>query len=123
MAVRREGAKTDRTADQAGVSLGPGGRGAARRSEPDHRQPGVPHPARRSRSGTRQEPQGSAKQTQVIRAGVLFVLLLIIPAHAQTVAVPPGFDAHLITSVYATALAFMAPRTLQPVAVSQLTLW
>jgi carboxyl-terminal processing protease len=59
----------------------------------------------------------------VIRAGALFVLLLIVPAHAQTVAVPPGFDAHLITNVYATALAFMAPRTLQPVAVSQLTLW
>ena len=59
----------------------------------------------------------------MIRAGALFVLLLIIPAHAQTVAVPPGFDPHLIANVYATALAFMAPRTLEPVAVSQLTIW
>ena len=55
----------------------------------------------------------------MIRSGALFVLLLIIPAHAQTVAVPPGFDPHLIANVYATALAFMAPRTLEPVAVSQ----
>ena len=59
----------------------------------------------------------------MIRSGALFVLLLIIPAHAQTVAVPPGFDPHLIANVYATALAFMAPRTLEPVAVSQLTIW
>jgi carboxyl-terminal processing protease len=59
----------------------------------------------------------------VIRIGALFILLLIAPAHAQTVAVPPGFDPHLITDVYATALAFMAPRTLEPVAVSQLTIW
>jgi carboxyl-terminal processing protease len=59
----------------------------------------------------------------VTRIGTLFVLLFILPAHAETVAVPPGFDPHLITDVYATALAFMAPRTLEPVAVSQLTIW
>ncbi|HEY2616056.1 MAG TPA: S41 family peptidase [Acetobacteraceae bacterium] len=59
----------------------------------------------------------------MIRVGALFVLLFMIPAHAQTVAAPPGFDPQLITSVYATALAFMAPRTLEPVAVSQLTVW
>jgi carboxyl-terminal processing protease len=57
----------------------------------------------------------------VIRTGVLFVLLLIAPAHAETV--PAGFDPQLVSSVYATALAFMAPRTLEPVAVSQLTIW
>ena len=77
--------------------------------------------AARSTSG--QNAQGSANQTQVIRVGAILVLLLIAPAHAQTVAVPPGFDPHLITDVYATALAFMAPRTLEPVAVSQLTIW
>ncbi len=59
----------------------------------------------------------------MIRIGTLFVLLFILPAHAETVAVPPGFDPQLITNVYATALAFMAPRTLEPVAVSQLTIW
>jgi carboxyl-terminal processing protease len=59
----------------------------------------------------------------VIRIGTLFVLLLIAPAHAQTVAAPPGFDPHLVADVYATALAFMAPRTLEPVPVSQLTVW
>lgn len=59
----------------------------------------------------------------MIRAGALLVMLLILPAHAQPLAIPPGFDPHLIADVYATALGFMAPRTLEPVAVSQLTLW
>ena len=56
------------------------------------------------------------------RIGALLFLLLIAPAHAQPVAVA-GFDPHLVTNVYATALAFMAPRTLEPIAVSQLTIW
>ena len=59
----------------------------------------------------------------MIRIGTLFVLLLIAPAHAQTVAATPGFDPHLVADVYATALAFMAPRTLEPVPVSRLTVW
>jgi len=59
----------------------------------------------------------------VIRIGALFVLLLIVPAHAQPVPGPGGFDPHLVTDVYATALAFMAPRTLEPTTVSQLTIW
>jgi carboxyl-terminal processing protease len=61
--------------------------------------------------------------TKVMRTGALLFLLLIAPAHAQTVAATGGFDPHLVTNVYATALAFMAPRTLEPVAVSQLTIW
>ena len=92
-------------------------------ASPGHRRPRVPHPARRAERPARQAAEGGAIQTQVIRIGTLFVLLLIAPAHAQTVAVPPGFDPHLVTNVYATALAFMAPRTLEPVAVSQLTVW
>jgi carboxyl-terminal processing protease len=59
----------------------------------------------------------------VIRARVLFALLLIVPAHAQTIAVPSGFDPHLIAEVYSTALTFIAPRTLDAVPVSQLTVW
>ena len=59
----------------------------------------------------------------MIRIGVLCVLLLAVPAHAQTVVTPSGIDPNLVTDVYATALAFMAPRTLEPVAVSQLTIW
>ena len=56
----------------------------------------------------------------MIRATLLLLVLLVAPAHGQ-----PGaaFDPHLAANVYATALAFMAPRTLEPVAVSQLTLW
>jgi carboxyl-terminal processing protease len=59
----------------------------------------------------------------VIRIGTLFLLLLIAPARAQTIAAAGAFDPRLAMNVYATALAFMAPRTLEPVAVSQLTVW
>ena len=59
----------------------------------------------------------------MIRIGALLFMLLIAPAHAQPVAAAGGFDPHLVTNVYATALAFMAPRTLEPVPVSQLTIW
>jgi carboxyl-terminal processing protease len=59
----------------------------------------------------------------VIRIGAVLVLLLIGPTHAQRVTTPPGFDTALIDNVYATALEFMAPRTLDPVPVSQLTVW
>jgi carboxyl-terminal processing protease len=59
----------------------------------------------------------------VIRTGVLLLLLLIAPAQAQHVTAPPGFDPALVGNVYATALAFMAPRILEPVPVSQLTVW
>ncbi len=59
----------------------------------------------------------------MIRIGTLLLLLLIAPAHAQPVAAAGGFDPHLVTNVYAAALAFMAPRTLEPVTVSQLTVW
>jgi carboxyl-terminal processing protease len=59
----------------------------------------------------------------VIRIGTLLLLLLIAPVHAQPVAVASGFDPLLVANVYATALAFMVPRTLEPVAVSQLTIW
>jgi carboxyl-terminal processing protease len=59
----------------------------------------------------------------VIRIGSLLLVLLIAPAHAQPVAYAGGFDPHLVANVYATALAFMAPRTLDPVPVSQLTIW
>ncbi|HEX4173801.1 MAG TPA: S41 family peptidase [Acetobacteraceae bacterium] len=59
----------------------------------------------------------------MIRIGALLVLLLIVPAHAQHAIAPPGFNPALVGNVYATALAFMAPRTLEPVPVSQLTVW
>jgi carboxyl-terminal processing protease len=59
----------------------------------------------------------------VIRIGALLFLLLIAPAHAQPIAAAGGFDPHLVSSVYATGIAFIAPRTLEPVAVSQLTIW
>jgi len=58
----------------------------------------------------------------VNRTAVLFLLLLMVPAHAQPAA-SGGFDPALITNVYATALAFMAPRTLDPVPVGTMTVW
>jgi len=69
----------------------------------------------------------------VIRFGTLLLLLLLAasayagPAFAQPVVAETGtaatFNAPLATAVYSTALSFMAPRTLDAVAVSQLTVW
>jgi carboxyl-terminal processing protease len=59
----------------------------------------------------------------VRRTTALLILLLIAPAHAQPVAAASALDPHLVANVYVTALAFMAPRTLQPVPISQLTIW
>ena len=57
----------------------------------------------------------------MIRVGVLLFLLIMARANAETI--NAGFDPRLATDVYTTALAFMAPRTLEPVGVAQLTLW
>jgi carboxyl-terminal processing protease len=59
----------------------------------------------------------------VTRIGALLLLLLVAPANAQPIVAGSGFDPRVATDVYATALAFMAPRTLEPVAVSQLAIW
>jgi carboxyl-terminal processing protease len=60
----------------------------------------------------------------VIRFGTfLLLLLLVAPAYAETGASVASFNTSIATAVYSTALAFMAPRTLDPVAVSQLTVW
>jgi carboxyl-terminal processing protease len=60
----------------------------------------------------------------VIRTGVLVVLLLWTrAAQAETYPAPSGFDQELAGEVFGTALAFMEPRILEPVAVSQLALW
>jgi len=59
----------------------------------------------------------------VIRIGALLFILLAAPAHAEPVASANGFNAHLVNDVYVTALAFLVPRTLDPVPVSQLTIW
>lgn len=53
---------------------------------------------------------------------LLMLLFGAAPARAE-VAVPPDWDPALASAVLTTALAFMAPRTLEPVAVPQLTLW
>jgi carboxyl-terminal processing protease len=58
----------------------------------------------------------------VNRLAVLLLVLLIVPAHAQPVTTS-GFDPALVTKVYSVALAFMEPRTLDPVPVSTLTIW
>lgn len=58
----------------------------------------------------------------MIRFAILCLFVAIVPAHAQPAA-PPGFDARMATEVYVTALAFMGPRTLEPVPVGQLTIW
>ena len=68
----------------------------------------------------------------MIRIGTLLIALMIGRAYADPSNTPGAdpangagrpFDQALVTEVYATALAFMAPRTLDPVPVSQLTVW
>ena len=51
------------------------------------------------------------------RISVLLFVLLVEPAYAQPL------DTRLVTNVYATALAFLAPRTLEPISVAQMTVW
>jgi carboxyl-terminal processing protease len=57
----------------------------------------------------------------VTRRCILLLLVFAVRAHAEPAA--GGFNPGLITSVYTTALAFMAPRTLDPVPVGTLTVW
>jgi carboxyl-terminal processing protease len=59
----------------------------------------------------------------VFRLCFLIVLLFAAQAHAQPVAGGAGFDQALTANVTAAALAFMAPRTLDPVPISHLTVW
>ena len=59
----------------------------------------------------------------MIRLGLLLVLLLTIPAHAEPLLPTPSFNPALTTDVFAAALAFIAPRTLDPVTVPQLAEW
>ena len=64
----------------------------------------------------------------MIRAGFfLLVLLAFTQVRAEEPLPPaargPGFDVALASEVYGTALAFMAPRVLDPVSPAQLTLW
>lgn len=53
----------------------------------------------------------------------LLALLLLLPASHRAEAEPAAFDHALAAEVFATALAFMSPRILDPEPVSQLTLW
>jgi carboxyl-terminal processing protease len=59
----------------------------------------------------------------VLRLCFLIVVLFAAQAHAEPVGIEAGFNASLTAQVTAAALAFMAPRTLDPVPVSQLTVW
>lgn len=58
----------------------------------------------------------------MIRISLLLVLLVAGRAHADPLAAG-GFDAARLTAVYSEALAFVAPRILEPVPVPQLALW
>jgi carboxyl-terminal processing protease len=60
----------------------------------------------------------------VIRAGVFLLLLLVPSAFADVPPAPAaGFATALAGDVFAAALAFMAPRTLEPIGIPQMTLW
>ena len=94
-------------------------------ASPRHRRAGLSHPARVTRRpcGARRR-SGQRSRGPVIRVSVLLALLLAVPpARAQSAPSQSGFEAGLAGEVYVAALAFMAPRILEPVPVSQLTLW
>lgn len=57
------------------------------------------------------------------RSGLLLVLILLAPRAWADTGSEAGFDRKLAADVYATALAFMTPRILERVPVSQLTRW
>ena len=62
----------------------------------------------------------------MIRFSILLLLLFVGRAQAQgpggpAIGVP--FDAERMTAVYTEALSFIAPRILEPIPVSQLTVW
>jgi carboxyl-terminal processing protease len=59
----------------------------------------------------------------VFRVGFLIFILFAMQAHAAPATAGSAFDQTLTAEVTAAALAFMAPRTLDPVPVSQLTIW
>jgi carboxyl-terminal processing protease len=64
----------------------------------------------------------------VIRVGFMLVLLIAVCAHAASPSgsgppVAATFDPQQVCDVYVEALTFMAPRILEPVPVSQLTIW
>lgn len=58
----------------------------------------------------------------MIRLGLLLICLLLRPLHAETAA-PGQLDRARLTAVYTEALGFVAPRTLEPVPLSDLVFW
>ena len=58
----------------------------------------------------------------MIRIGVILVLFAIGRAQAEP-RPSPALDQDRLTSVYSDALAFMAPRILEPVPIPRLTVW
>ena len=56
-------------------------------------------------------------------ASLLFLLYFVSPAAAEPFVPGQALDERLVAQVTASALAFMAPRTLEPVPVWQLALW
>ncbi len=56
-------------------------------------------------------------------ASLLFLLCFVTPAAAEPFVPGQALDERLVAQVTASALAFMTPRTLEPVPVWQLALW
>ncbi|MGE0416326.1 MAG: S41 family peptidase [Acetobacteraceae bacterium] len=57
-----------------------------------------------------------------MRVGILLILLIVSRAHAETPGGVP-FNPRIATAVWTEALTFMAPRTLEAVPISQMTVW
>ncbi len=59
----------------------------------------------------------------MIRIAFLMLAFCMLPGLANAQSAAPAVDEPLAASVFSTALAFIAPRTLEPESVPQLTLW
>jgi carboxyl-terminal processing protease len=52
-----------------------------------------------------------------------FVLILLLAFRARADVPPGGFDQALAAQVFTAAFTFMAPRTLEPISLPQMTIW
>lgn len=61
------------------------------------------------------------------RAGLLFLFMIFLPAgllsRPAEAAVAAGFDQATAAAVWSSALSYIAPRSLQPLTIPQMTLW
>jgi carboxyl-terminal processing protease len=77
---------------------------------------------RRDRTRTRAMKLGRAHARRVTPWRVITLLCIVLPL-SSAYAAAPGFDAARAAAIWGTALAFIAPRTLDPLGIPQMAVW